>query len=117
MQKMTDARDARSALAMRSLAVSRRTRGVAIAGDECSRRRWAAMPHVTSGAEGRCAPLRPRCLAAPAGGDRTIEEELPMLRASELMTQPAVTCHVDDALDGAAKKMWDQDCGALAVVD
>jgi CBS-domain-containing membrane protein len=40
-----------------------------------------------------------------------------MLRASELMTQPAVTCHVDEALERAAKKMWDHDCGALPVVD
>ena len=40
-----------------------------------------------------------------------------MLRASELMTRPAVTCHVDERLDGAAKKMWDHDCGALPVVD
>lgn len=33
------------------------------------------------------------------------------------MTHPAVTCHVDDSLSTAAKKMWDRDIGALVVVD
>jgi CBS domain-containing protein len=50
------------------------------------------------------------------GSDEAREEPL-MLRASELMTRPAVTCHMDERLDGAAQKMWDHDCGSLPVVD
>ena len=39
------------------------------------------------------------------------------MRAQELMTRPAVTCHVNDPLNLAAKQMWDHDCGVLAVVN
>ena len=35
----------------------------------------------------------------------------------ELMTHPAITCHVNDALSDAAQKMWDHDCGVLPVVN
>jgi len=33
-----------------------------------------------------------------------------------LMTSPAVTCHVNDTLNVAAKLMWDHDCGAIPVI-
>jgi len=39
------------------------------------------------------------------------------MRAQDLMTSPAVTCHVNDPLYVAAQKMWDHDCGALVVVN
>lgn len=39
------------------------------------------------------------------------------MRALDLMTQPPITCHVNDPLTRAAKLMWDHDFGALAVVN
>ena len=39
------------------------------------------------------------------------------MRAQDLMTSPAITVHVNDALNVAAQRMWDHDCGALAVVN
>lgn len=39
------------------------------------------------------------------------------MNAQDLMTKPAITCHVNDTLNLAAQKMWDHDCGALAVVN
>jgi CBS domain-containing protein len=33
------------------------------------------------------------------------------------MTSPATTIHVNDALNVAAQRMWDHDCGALVVVN
>jgi len=39
------------------------------------------------------------------------------MNARDLMTQPAITCHVNDPLNMAAHRMWDQDCGALPVVN
>jgi len=39
------------------------------------------------------------------------------MKAKDLMTKPAITCHVNDTLNLAAQKMWDHDCGALAVVN
>ncbi|TMQ07608.1 MAG: CBS domain-containing protein [Deltaproteobacteria bacterium] len=39
------------------------------------------------------------------------------MKAQDLMTHPAVTCHVNDSLSAAAQKMWDHDCGALPVVN
>jgi CBS domain-containing protein len=39
------------------------------------------------------------------------------MRVQDLMTHPAVTCHVNDALHDAAQKMWDHDCGVLPVVN
>jgi CBS domain-containing protein len=38
------------------------------------------------------------------------------MRAQDLMTQPIAICDVNDTLDIAAKKMWDFDCGVIAVV-
>lgn len=38
------------------------------------------------------------------------------MRVQDLMSQPAVTCHVNDSLNVAAKLMWDHDCGAIPVV-
>lgn len=35
----------------------------------------------------------------------------------DLMTHPAITCHVNDSLDIAAQRMWDHDCGVLPVVN
>lgn len=37
--------------------------------------------------------------------------------AQDLMSHPAVTCHVNDSLNIAAQKMWDHDCGALPIVN
>ena len=39
------------------------------------------------------------------------------MHAEDLMTSPAVTCHVNDPLTIAAQLMWDHDCGAVAVVN
>lgn len=39
------------------------------------------------------------------------------MRAQDLMTTPAITCHVNDSLDTVARKMWDADIGAVAVVN
>jgi CBS domain-containing protein len=39
------------------------------------------------------------------------------MRVQDLMTHPAITCHVNDALDLAAQRMWDHDCGVLPVVN
>jgi CBS domain-containing protein len=33
------------------------------------------------------------------------------------MSQPVVTCHVNDTLNVAAQKMWEHDCGVVPVVD
>jgi CBS domain-containing protein len=35
----------------------------------------------------------------------------------DVMTRPAITCHVNDSLDVAARRLWDHDCGALPVVN
>lgn len=35
----------------------------------------------------------------------------------EIMQQPAITCRREDTLNRAAQLMWEQDCGAVAVVD
>jgi len=37
--------------------------------------------------------------------------------ARDLMTRPAITCHVNDSLTIAAQRMWDDDIGVLAVVN
>lgn len=37
--------------------------------------------------------------------------------AQDLMTRPAITCHVNDPLSTAARAMWDHDIGAIAVVN
>jgi CBS domain-containing protein len=39
------------------------------------------------------------------------------MNVQDLMTHPAVTCHVNDDLQDAAQKMWDHDCGVLPVVN
>ncbi len=39
------------------------------------------------------------------------------MRARDLMTSPAITCHVNDTLTVAAQRMWDHDIGAIAVVN
>jgi CBS domain-containing protein len=38
------------------------------------------------------------------------------MRAQDLMSHPAVTCHVNDPLTIPAHLMWDHDCGAIPVV-
>ncbi len=38
------------------------------------------------------------------------------MRVQDLMTDPIVSCHVNDTLHVAAMLMWDHDCGAVAVV-
>ena len=39
------------------------------------------------------------------------------MRIEQLMSRPVQTCHPEDGLDAAARKMWDNDCGAIPVVD
>lgn len=39
------------------------------------------------------------------------------MRAENLMSQPIVTCHVNDSLNIAAQLMWDHDCGVVAIVN
>jgi CBS domain-containing protein len=39
------------------------------------------------------------------------------MRAQDLMTSPAITCHGNNSLMDAAHKMWDRDIGALPVVN
>jgi CBS domain-containing protein len=39
------------------------------------------------------------------------------MRAQDLMTSPAITCHVNDSLMDAAHRMWERDIGALPVVN
>jgi CBS domain-containing protein len=38
------------------------------------------------------------------------------MRAQDLMSHPAVTCHVNDPLTVPAHLMWEHDCGAIPVV-
>ena len=38
------------------------------------------------------------------------------MRAQDLMSHPAITCHVNDDLNVPAKLMWEHDCGTIAVV-
>lgn len=38
------------------------------------------------------------------------------MRVSDLMSRPAITCHVHDDLNVPARLMWDHDCGVIAVV-
>jgi CBS domain-containing protein len=39
-----------------------------------------------------------------------------MMRVTQLMHQPAITCDVEDTLHTAARLMWEHDCGVLPVV-
>ena len=39
------------------------------------------------------------------------------MHASDLMTRPPITCHVNDPLSVAAQRMWDGDLGVLPVVN
>jgi len=39
------------------------------------------------------------------------------MRIEQLMSRPVQTCHPEDSLDTAARLMWDNDCGAIPVVD
>ena len=39
------------------------------------------------------------------------------MHAEDLMSHPAVTCHVNEPLNVAAQLMWEHDCGAVAVVN
>lgn len=38
------------------------------------------------------------------------------MRVQDLMSHPAITCHVNDDLHVAAKLMWDHDCGVILAV-
>lgn len=38
------------------------------------------------------------------------------MHVQDLMSHPALTCHVNDDLTVPAKLMWDHDCGAIPVV-
>ena len=38
------------------------------------------------------------------------------MRVQDLMSHPAITCHVNDDLNVPAKLMWDHDCGVILVV-
>ncbi len=39
------------------------------------------------------------------------------MRAQDLMTTPAITCHVNDPLSRVAQELWSGDIGALPVVN
>jgi CBS domain-containing protein len=39
------------------------------------------------------------------------------MHAEDLMSHPVISCHVNDTLNIAAQRMWDHDCGAIAVVN
>lgn len=39
------------------------------------------------------------------------------MRIQDIMSTPVVTCRPTETLDHAARLMWDDDCGALPVVD
>lgn len=39
------------------------------------------------------------------------------MKVRELMHAPAITCHATDPLNKAAQLMWENDCGALPVVE
>ena len=39
------------------------------------------------------------------------------MRVQDLMSSPTITCHINETLDIAAQKMWDEDIGALPIVD
>jgi CBS domain-containing protein len=39
------------------------------------------------------------------------------MRVDEIMSTPVLTCHAQDMLNIAAHKMWEADCGAIAVVN
>jgi CBS domain-containing protein len=51
----------------------------------------------------------------PIPGDDPYKEFT--MKIEELMTRPVVTCHADDPMSCAAQRMWENDCGALPVVD
>ena len=38
------------------------------------------------------------------------------MRVQDLMSHPALTCHVNDDLNVPAKLMWEHDCGVIPVV-
>jgi CBS domain-containing protein len=38
------------------------------------------------------------------------------MRTKDLMSQPVVTCPIDETLDAAARLMWEHDCGIVPVV-
>jgi len=38
------------------------------------------------------------------------------MRVSDLMSRPAIICHVHDDLSVPARLMWDHDCGVIVVV-
>jgi CBS domain-containing protein len=38
------------------------------------------------------------------------------MRVQDLMSHPAITCHVNDDLNVPAKLMWDHDCGVILAV-
>lgn len=40
-----------------------------------------------------------------------------MIRIEQLMSQPAVTCSVNEMANEAARLMWENDCGVIPVVD
>lgn len=39
------------------------------------------------------------------------------MRVAELMSSPAIACRTHDTLEHAAHKLWENDCGALPVLD
>jgi len=39
------------------------------------------------------------------------------MQVDEIMSRPAITCHSQDPLSFAAHKMWEHDCGAIAVIN
>jgi CBS domain-containing protein len=39
------------------------------------------------------------------------------MQIQDIMSRPAITCRATDTLHTAARLMWDEDCGAIAVTD
>ena len=39
------------------------------------------------------------------------------MRADEIMSTPVLTCHAQETLNIAAHKMWEADCGAIAIIN
>ncbi len=39
------------------------------------------------------------------------------MEIENIMSKPVITCHAHETLNDAAERMWNHDCGALAVLD
>jgi CBS domain-containing protein len=70
---------------------------------------------------------RERCAWTPSATSICLERPMhdrwqpfkgePAMLARDFMTSPTISCHVNDTLNDAAKRMWDADIGALTIVN